>query len=121
MTNGQDIRIAEPVAEEAGAARDITELLGRLAARLPAPGRITDINLHCGGGTNVLCLIEIADIQAGDAARALGGVPFAFRSVVLEFTPGLEFSCRAGQPASFRGNSCTCSTGQTVSITQIDL
>jgi hypothetical protein len=121
--NQHDLRVAKPVAEDIETAANIQELSECLSALLPAPGRVSDLNVHCGGGAagRVICLIEVADIQAGDAARALGGVPFAFKSVVLELTPGPEFACRKGRPDQHRDGSCTCGTGQTVSITQIDL
>jgi hypothetical protein len=123
MTHKPDLRIVEPVTEEIGAAANIRELSDRLSLRLPAPGRVADLNVFCGHDTRgqMLCLVDVQDIPAGEAARALDGVAFAFTSVVLELTPGPAFCCRMGRPENLHADNCTCGTGQGLSITRIDL
>lgn len=91
------------------------QLYDFFAARLPPPGRITGLNLFCEGthSDRILCLIDLADISAVAAAKALEGHPFAFSSVFLSIAVNEKFSCRVRQNGKRPEGSCSCGNGPT--------
>jgi hypothetical protein len=103
----------EAIAEGIESVRDIGELNSFISSRLPQPGRIANVNIYCSRDTpgRVVCLVDVVDIPAADAARALGGVPFAFTAVVLDVQLSPAFTCRTGQPGRPAVPNCNCSSG----------
>lgn len=93
--------------------RDIQQLAAHLSTLLPAPGRVTNVNLYCSRDTpgRMLCLVDVAGMQAAEAAQQLGGVPFAFTAVVLEIKLPPTFNCRTGRPGKPTITNCNCSSG----------
>jgi hypothetical protein len=59
----------------------------------------------------MLCLVDVVDMPAAEAAVALGGVPFAFTAVVLDLRLPPAFSCRTGRPGHPTITNCNCSSG----------
>jgi len=92
---------------------DIHQLAEHLSALLPAPGCIANVNIYCSRDTpgRILCLVDVADLPAAEAALALGGVPFAFTAVVLDLRLPPAFSCRTGRPGRPTITNCNCSSG----------
>jgi hypothetical protein len=101
------------------AVADIDELATHLSSLLPPPGRVTNVNIYCSRDTpgRMLCLVDVLDMPAADAATALGGVPFAFTAVVLDITLPISFSCRTGRPGKPAITNCNCSSGARPSLT----
>jgi hypothetical protein len=112
----------EAVAEGIESVRDIGELNAFVSSRLPQPGRIANVNIYCSRDTpgRVVCLVDVLDIPAGDAARALGGVPFAFTAVVLDVRLSPAFTCRTGQPGRPVVPNCNCSSGCRAAMPPLD-
>lgn len=92
---------------------EIRQLAEHLSALLPAPGRVANVNIYCSRDTpgRILCLVDVADMPAAEAASALGGVPFAFSAVVLDLRLPPAFSCRTGRPGRPTITNCNCSSG----------
>ncbi len=92
---------------------DIHALSEHLSSLLPSPGRVANVNIYCSRDTpgRILCLIDVVGMPAADAARALGGVPFAFTAVVLDLRLPAAFSCRTGRPGRPAITNCNCSSG----------
>jgi hypothetical protein len=92
---------------------DIRQLAEHLSALLPAPGRVANVNIYCSRDTpgRILCLVDVADMPAAEAALALGGVPFAFTAVVLDLRLPPAFSCRTGRPGRPTITNCACQLG----------
>jgi hypothetical protein len=101
---------------------DIQELAAHLSSRLPAPGRIANVNIYCSRDTpgRMLCLVDVLDMPAVDAAHALGGVPFAFTAVVLDVRLPPAFSCSTGRPGRPTVTNCNCSSGARASMTPLE-
>jgi hypothetical protein len=82
-----------------------------IAARIPGPARLTDLNLYCTSDLpdRILCLIDLADANAGQVADALSGQAFGFTSAVVTLPIGASFSCRCRQPGvELATQSCCC-------------
>jgi hypothetical protein len=123
MNRNKELRLVEPPAAGIGTASNPREVASLLALQLPAPGHIADLNIFCGCDNpgQVLCLVDVQDIPASEAAQALDGVPFAFTSVVLTLTPGPNFTCRMGRPGFPDQLHCSCSAGLQPSAPGIDI
>ncbi len=113
---------AESPAVAIEAVGDIDELAAYLSSHLPAPGRIAKVNVYCSRDTpgRMLCLVDVLDMSAADAAHALGGVPFAFTAVVLEVRLPPAFSCRTGRPGRPTAANCNCSSGARAPTTPLE-
>jgi hypothetical protein len=100
---------------------DIHQLAEHLSSLLPSPGRVANVNIYCSRDTpgRMLCLVDVVDMAAADAARALGGVPFAFTAVVLDVRLPPAFSCRTGRPGKPTITNCNCSSGSRASLSHI--
>ena len=100
---------------------DIHQLTEHLSSLLPSPGRVANVNMYCSRDTpgRVLCLIDVIDMPAAEAAQALGGVPFAFSAVVLDLRLPPAFSCRTGRPGKPTITNCNCSSGARAAMTRI--
>jgi hypothetical protein len=105
--------VAESPAVTIESVTDIHRLADYLSSRLPPPGRVANVNIYCSRDTpgRILCLIDIVDMPAAEAARVLGGVPFAFTAVVLDLRLPPAFSCRTGRPGRPAITNCSCSLG----------
>ena len=90
---------------------DICEFAALLSSHLPKPGHVTNINIYCSRDTpgRALCLVDVSDIAASEAAQVLNGVPFAFSAVVLDAPIAADFSCPAKRPGRPTIANCTCS------------
>jgi hypothetical protein len=108
----------EPVAVGVDIRGDIREFAARLSSRLPAPGRVTNVNIYCSRDTpgRALCLVDVSGIAASEAAQALDGVPFAFSAVVLDAPIAADFSCPAKRPGRPMTANCNCSSGTCTSL-----
>lgn len=101
---------------------DIQQLARHLSSRLPAPGQVTNVNIYCSRDTpgRMLCLVDVVGMPAADAARALGGVPFAFTAVVLDVKLPAAFTCRTGRPGHPTITNCNCSSGSQATKTRLE-
>jgi hypothetical protein len=100
---------------------DIHQLAKHLSSLLPAPGRVANVNIYCSRDTpgRMLCLVDVIDMPAAEAARALGGVPFAFSAVVLDLRLPPAFSCRTGRPGKPIITNCNCSSGPQAALARV--
>lgn len=100
---------------------DIHQLAEHLSSLLPSPGRVANVNMYCSRDTpgRVLCLVDVIDMPAAEAAQALGGVPFAFSAVVLDLRLPPAFSCRTGRPGKPTISNCNCGSGARAAMTRI--
>ncbi len=113
---------AESPAVTIDAVGTIHQLAQHLSSRLPAPGQVTNVNIYCSRDTpgRMLCLVDVAGMPAVDAARALGGVPFAFTAVVLDAKLPAAFTCRTGRPGRPNITNCNCSSGSHTTKTRLE-
>lgn len=100
---------------------DIHRLTEHLSSLLPSPGRVANVNLYCSRDTpgHMLCLVDVANMPASEAAHALDGVPFAFTAVVLDLRLPPAFSCRTGRPGRPAITNCNCSAGVRSTIPRV--
>jgi hypothetical protein len=100
---------------------DIHRLADYLSSLLPSPGRLANVNIYCSRDTpgRMLCLVDVVDMPAAEAALALGGVPFAFTAVVLDLRLPPAFSCRTGRPGRPAITNCNCSAGVRAAIPRV--
>lgn len=101
---------------------NIHQLAEHLSSLLPSPGRVANVNIYCSRDTpgRMLCLVDVIDMPAADAARALGGVPFAFTAVVLDLRLPPAFSCRTGRPGRPTITNCNCGSGSRANLTRVE-
>jgi hypothetical protein len=113
-----EIADASP-AVEINSVTNISQLADHLSSLLPPPGRVSNVNIYCSRDTpgRMLCLVDVLDMPAADAATALGGVPFAFTAVVLDISLPISFACRTGRPGRPTITNCNCSSGAQPSLT----
>ena len=109
----QDVAIVATTIEDIEAVETPQQLYALLATRVPAPGRITSLNLFCEGAhaDRMLCLVDVEGISASAAAKALEGQPFAFTSVFLSISVNEKFACRVRQNGKRPEGSCSCGSG----------
>lgn len=113
---------AESPAVTIDTAGDIQQLAHHLSSHLPAPGQVTNVNIYCSRDTpgRMLCLVDVSGMPAADAARELGGMPFAFTAVVLDVKLPAAFRCRTGRPGHPTITNCNCSSGSQASKTRLE-
>ena len=101
---------------------DIHQLAEHLSSLLPSPGRVANVNIYCSRDTpgRILCLVDVIDMPAAEAALALGGVPFAFSAVVLDLRLPPAFSCRTGRPGHPTITNCNCRSGSRATLTRVE-
>jgi hypothetical protein len=108
-----------PGLESAASPQHLRDLL---VSKLPAPGRIENINLFCSPETpsSALCLFDLRDVSAAVVAEKIGGQVFGFDSVVLAIPVSKDFSCRIRTGGGVPHDSCACSVAPDVPVSLLD-